>query len=330
VALLNEYEIGDIAVASATFNRNTGTQANPIWTPTDATDVECEVRKPSGLVSNYVVAAGQIVHDSTGNYHLDVLVNEEGDWWFEFEGTGTAGGTKTGGWRVVEQRVDESILNEDALVSLGLARSYVLGSPSEASKDEQIAFLINWTSRAFRNYVKREFVPHDAVTRTFEYQGGGYLSLSPFELRSVDTVSLYTDTDDVIELTTDDYRLEPRGGTLEGTYLILDLITADPLETSNNFRWQVEIEGDWGMSEIPADVKGAALIMIKDLWMNPGAFRSYNVGPVQLAEGELAGLAPVGSVPPGARRALRPYLRSKQTPTISISRPLQSIFRGRW
>jgi hypothetical protein len=329
----NVYDVGDLATISVTFLVNTGTIPSPVWTPTDPTVITCEVRKPSGVIDEYVVTAGEIVRDGTGVYHLDLTPDEEGDWWYAFVGTGAAQARQEGGFLVQDQRVTESLLNPNALTSLHRARSYVLGSATQDSADDELVFLINWASEAIENYTKREFVPTNALdendapvaaaTRKFDYAGGGFLNLSPYELRNVTSITLYSDLTTTQELVAaTDYRLEPRGRTEQGTYLAVELIPGSRWHTTYDFGYEVEIVGDWGMASVPADVEGACLIMIKDLRMNPGAFGSYNVGPVQVSERDTVFTVPVGSVPPGARRALAPYLRYRSLGTISLSNPL--------
>jgi hypothetical protein len=327
---VNVYDVGDLATISATFLVNTGTIPTPIWTPTDPTIVTCEVRKPSGTVDTYTDV--EIVNDSTGVYHLDLETDEAGDWWYKFVGTGDAEAVERGSFLVRPEGVHQSLLNPNALTSLHRTRSYVLGSASQDSADDELIFLINWASEAIENYTKREFVPtpalidgdpNPAATRKFDYAGGGFLNLSPYELRNVDTINLYSDLTTSQELVAaTDYRLEPRGRTEQGTYLAVELIPGSRWHTSYDFGYEVEITGDWGMETVPADVEGACLIMIKDLRMNPGAFGSYNVGPVQVSERDTMFTVPVGSVPPGARRALAPYLRYRSLGTVSLSNPL--------
>jgi hypothetical protein len=39
----------------------------------------------------------EVVKDSTGNYHVDVDVDESGTWWYRFEGTASGGGKRGAG-----------------------------------------------------------------------------------------------------------------------------------------------------------------------------------------------------------------------------------------
>lgn len=56
---------------------------------TDPTTVTFKIKSPSGTVTTYIYATdAQLVKDSTGNYHVDWLFNESGDWWYEWIGSG--------------------------------------------------------------------------------------------------------------------------------------------------------------------------------------------------------------------------------------------------
>jgi hypothetical protein len=57
---------------------------------TDPTTVTCKVMDPSGNVLTYAYpAAPELVKESTGIYHIDVIADEKKQWNFRFEGTGT-------------------------------------------------------------------------------------------------------------------------------------------------------------------------------------------------------------------------------------------------
>lgn len=59
-------------------------------TPTDPTDVKLYVKPPTGAVQTYTYLLSQVIKDSTGMYHYDVLVNAIGTWAYKWQGTGSA------------------------------------------------------------------------------------------------------------------------------------------------------------------------------------------------------------------------------------------------
>ena len=56
---------------------------------TDPTTVSFKYKVPAGTVTTWTVTAGQIVKDSTGNYHADVSITASGQWFYKFIGVGT-------------------------------------------------------------------------------------------------------------------------------------------------------------------------------------------------------------------------------------------------
>lgn len=75
------YDIGDVARLSSAFTNTAGAAADP-------TAVTVKVRPPSGEIITRTYAASEIVKDSTGNYHFDYTILEEGVHYYKFYGTG--------------------------------------------------------------------------------------------------------------------------------------------------------------------------------------------------------------------------------------------------
>ena len=87
-------------------------------------------------------------------------------------------------------------LNANALTSTDnakawLRRGHVTG---QAATDDTalLELAINGVSEAIIRYTEREFHAADDTTRTFEYlpHERGYLDLAPYELRTIDTVTI--------------------------------------------------------------------------------------------------------------------------------------------
>jgi hypothetical protein len=318
---LNEYDIGDVASVTAVF-RVAGV-------PTDPTVVTAEVRKPSGL-DTYVVAAGEITTAAAGVYNLNIVVDEPGDWWYRFVGTGAATGAQEGGFRVRPEMALGAILDPGALTTLSRARAWVLRNVTTNEQDELLALLINAASAATVNFVEREFKPADSETRTLNYDGDGVCSLSPWEIRSVDEITIVADGQTVAQTLTDRfYKLEPAQRTPEGTYLNLRFADASwwPMLAANQSYWrypmfdggyQITVTGDWGMETVPADVEMAVLVTVDDGFRNPGSVTSFAQGGGFVAGEPLTG-GSTGSLPIGARRLLLPYKRSRRVGSIRLS-----------
>ena len=81
--MANTYDIGALIRVSGTF------QVGGV--DTDPTAVTVKHRKPDGtLVTKVFVTDAEVVKDATGQYHMDIDIDAAGQWWYRFEGTGTA------------------------------------------------------------------------------------------------------------------------------------------------------------------------------------------------------------------------------------------------
>lgn len=78
---INQYDIGDLVRVSVIFK-------NDALVATDPTTVSLKFRKPDGTVTTWAVTAGEIVKDSTGNYHADIPISASGGWHYKWFGTG--------------------------------------------------------------------------------------------------------------------------------------------------------------------------------------------------------------------------------------------------
>ena len=57
---------------------------------TDPATVTIKLKDPTGAITSYTYAGGQVVKDSTGVYHYDATPSTDGLWWWRAEGTGAA------------------------------------------------------------------------------------------------------------------------------------------------------------------------------------------------------------------------------------------------
>jgi hypothetical protein len=76
------YDLKQSVRLTAEFKDATGALVNP-------TTITFKALKPvSKTVLSYATPATQIVEDSTGEYHVDVVADEPGAWVYRFEATG--------------------------------------------------------------------------------------------------------------------------------------------------------------------------------------------------------------------------------------------------
>lgn len=88
-------DLGDTIRISGAFTNSAGTA-------TDPTVVYLTIRKPSGALpqETYSGSPSAIEKDSTGNYHRDIQCDEVGDWFAQWEGTGTVQAVEPVQWVV--------------------------------------------------------------------------------------------------------------------------------------------------------------------------------------------------------------------------------------
>lgn len=203
-----------------------------------------------------------------------------------------------------------------ALVTLEDARAYVWRDENDGSRDALLVDAINLVSGAIWTYTEREFLPTDGATRSFlvrrrQANGSwvGWIDLAPYDLRSATTLTLYADTDAPEELDTTEYRLRPVGAALGGTYLYVLTVDLSRSEEQPGFGWEATIDGDWGMSAVPEDVKLAALQWIDNIAKNPGSYASVEMSGFVVAP-ELDQAVNRAGMPASVRHRLRPFCRS--------------------
>lgn len=210
-------------------------------------------------------------------------------------------------------------LASDALTSVDAARRW-LGEDDAAI--DLLEPLINGFSRMVSRHAGRQFKPREtAVAKKFRYDGKGVLRLDSFvrpaELVSVTSIVMHTDLPAVYQKTLSagdgsseaDYRLEPLGGTLEGTYtwIAMPLISSFPqVTTSDNpvarevRQAQVTITGTWGADTVPGDIEIAVLREVENVYRNRGGFDTRAFGELSISE-----LAQPGGLPPLSRGTMK-------------------------
>jgi hypothetical protein len=229
-------------------------------------------------------------------------------------------------------------LNPDALTTLDTAELYLARTggtgPAETEDDALIALYVNAASAAAQAYIERTLAPQEAaVTKRYRYEGGGFLNLEPWELRTVTGMTLYSDlpTTSQVALTAQSgtvesqWRLEPRQGSRLGTYMYVSLprlaprgigwggqerevlgFTGASTVAGEIAGYEVAITGDWGAPYIPGDVELAVLVAVDNWYQNPAGFQRA------LMEGVEADQYPQAlaeALPPASRALLTPYRR---------------------
>lgn len=77
----NTYDKGDSVRLTATFTVDS--------VPTDPTTVTLKVKNPAGVTTTYTYGLAELTKSSTGVYYREVTVDDDGMYYYRFEGTGT-------------------------------------------------------------------------------------------------------------------------------------------------------------------------------------------------------------------------------------------------
>lgn len=123
---------------------------------------------------------------------------------------------------------------------------------SDSIEDEVLQVMITAASDDIRKFTEREFIAVDNEIRTHLCKGN-IIDLAHNDVRVVRSVTLYTDDPDEdqrLALDAGDYKLRPIPSP-DGVYQWLRLSeSVEPRERE----FEVEIDGDWGFKEIPANI----------------------------------------------------------------------------
>jgi hypothetical protein len=144
------------------------------------------------------------------------------------------------------------------LTTLANVRAFLQKQGADQGQDEVIQSLITQASVAIARYTERQFVQEAKATKAFEanqpYES--VISFAPYELQSLESLKLDTDTESPVELTAEQFRLWPKPNP-DGTYFGVRI---NPFQTvsSASHRWgtrrEMSVKGTWGLPSIPADI----------------------------------------------------------------------------
>lgn len=148
------------------------------------------------------------------------------------------------------------------LCSLSDVRSFMQKPASDTAQDTLISSVITQASSAIIRHCERQFAPSEtAATHTFEvdFNRDGFVDLAPYDLRTLTSVQIDTDTTSPATLTSVEYRLFPQPPA-DGVYTALRVIPTTRGGWSRFRHVQLQVTGDWGFSSVPEDVKHAAIV----------------------------------------------------------------------
>lgn len=199
------------------------------------------------------------------------------------------------------------------LTTLAAVRAFLQKPATETNQDPVISDLITRASVAILRWTGREFAPVTATAaRVFVYQGGNFLDLYPYDLRSVSSMILDSDLASTITLTSGtDYQLRPLPAR-DGVYQYLRLPTYsawlhDGVSISHvKPERQITITGAWGFASVPADIAHACIVTVAT-WLRADvqAFSTtINIDEGRLQRPEALPAAVVATLAPYRRRVM--------------------------
>jgi hypothetical protein len=146
--------------------------------------------------------------------------------------------------------------------------------------------------------------------RVFAVTKSGYIDLRPFDLRTLMSLTLYTDqaAANYDVLSASEYELLPEGPP-SGTVFHLRTIPPALSELQTGFGWKATVRGQWGMAQVPYSVRFACKQWVKNSFENPGSYAAsamsgYSVTP----ESDTLTIAPAG-MPAAVRYRLERWAR---------------------
>jgi hypothetical protein len=187
-------------------------------------------------------------------------------------------------------------LDPSALTSLEATRTYVKGAINRDQNDDVLIPLINAFSETIRDITGREFGRTPAedsdppFERVFSYDGSGFLSLSPFELRTLGgddygglgVVSASYPTSSGSTTIVPRYVLG--GESDEGTMFWLEFPRFGYAYQTPRWGHTVSVSGYWGLADVPRRVELAIWMSVLERVRNPATFAGQSIGDYSFSE----------------------------------------------
>ncbi len=138
------------------------------------------------------------------------------------------------------------------LCTLANVRAQLQKAVGDDKQDGILTTLITAASAEIIRWTGREFTPIDDQTRSFWWEGMSPMFLTPYDLRAATDVTIDGST-----IPTSGYRLGPLPNP-HGTYQHIAFWGMRGCSRGV----QVDVAGDWGMLEVPADVRQACVVTV--------------------------------------------------------------------
>lgn len=220
------------------------------------------------------------------------------------------------------------------LTDLATVKAYgnIATTGARANQDTKLGILISGYSKAVAKVADRQwlgkdptlggtltFDPNATSTKSYDYDGDGWLSFAPWEAREIVSVTLDGKLLPLYDPTApnqETYSPVPKQMTLEGTILGIALPQRErnsptivgsygTFYAANGYAGQIDVVAKWGIIGVDADVEIATCICVMDAFRNPEAASTRNLGGYDMVEADGG-----GNIPAAARALLIPSMRS--------------------
>lgn len=191
----------------------------------------------------------------------------------------------------------EATVDPRDLTTVEAVRRLLQKQVSDTVQDPLLQDFVTEASVLLTNKLGRQFLSEDAATKTFQVRDTGWVSLAPYDLRSVDEITYDSDGTSPITVTDGNWRL--RDATPEGTYLGIQLTDYTRYRYAPTSETLVSITGDWGTEQVPADVERGVKVTVKT-WLREGAAFTQ--------EGGVVAFERVGKIPADVLTGLSHYM----------------------
>lgn len=244
--------------------------------PTDPTTIELTITTPGGTATTYTYAASQITRDGAGVYRKDITCSEDGEWQFQWVGTGAATDTTVGTFTVYETALGKLYATVAALKSrLGI---------TDVVDDYELHAACFSASRALEQHCQRHFWRTATGTvRTFVPDDEYTVRLPAFcDVVSVSTLATDDSGDGTFETVwaAADYQLLPYNPVAAPEVKPYDEIRAVGALSFPGLtcgaqldrKDRVQVTGVFGWPSVPWSIKQAALILAQETYKAKDTF----------------------------------------------------------
>lgn len=248
--------------------------------------------------SGIYVLEGLTAPDDAGSYTL--LFDDDG-------GIAAVGHNATDELNVTSSAFSAASPAAGDLATVADVRASMETEAGDTDLDALIQTYITTASGLIQQETQRELAVTGSATRDFAVRGR-IVSLSPYDLRAVTTMTADPNSGGSVLAANGDYTLAPVGGrSLTSTFTEVMLASPPIGELGGQADGRLRIAGTWGPAAVPALARDACVFTVR-AWLRRSFGQGYNLG--DLARDTTADLGFEGfAIPLAAKQMLGPLYR---------------------